>query len=210
MRTSVKLDLLRGRNWKLCDKDLNKEPEDGLKNLLIDDNSGELLKLLEEKEALEKELAALKEQYDALYSEAARIKADFHNYKRRSESNLKRQKDMIVAELVLNLLPVIDNFERALDCDFDKESNFYRGIYMIYQDLLSVMTSFGVTPIKALDEPFNPAFHEAIAVETVTSADRDGKVVKEVLRGYALNGEIIRPAKVIVGRLNEEEVGNDE
>lgn len=81
---------------------------------------------------------------------------------------------------------------------------------MIYQDLLSVMTNFGVTPIKALDEPFNPAFHEAIAVETVTSADRDGKVVKEVLRGYALNGEIIRPAKVIVGRLNEEEVGNDE
>lgn len=194
----------------MCDKDLNKEPEDGLKNLLIDDESGELQELLEEKEALEKELAALKEQYDTLYKEAARIKADFYNYKRRAESNLKRQKDMIVAEVISNLLPIIDNFERALDCDVDRESNFYRGIYMIYQDLLNVMAKFGVTPIKAMDEPFDPAFHEAIAVEAVANDDRDGKVVKEVLKGYALNGETIRPARVIVGRLKEEEVGNDE
>ena len=75
------------------------------------------------------------------------------------------------------------------------------------------MAKFGVTPIKAIGEPFDPLFHEAVAVQTVSDIDSDGKVVQEVQKGYTLNGEVIRPARVIVGKLNEEtdkEVGEDE
>jgi molecular chaperone GrpE len=129
------------------------------------------------------------------------------------ESNIEKQKNSIVAEIILNLLPIMDNFERALDCEVEKGSAFYEGTSMIYREFLNVLAKFGVTPIKAIGEPFDPLLHEAVAVQTVSDIDSDGKVVQEVQKGYTLKGEVIRPARVIVGKLNEEtdkEVGNDE
>jgi len=208
----------------LPDKDLNAGLKEGLEELAgdseVDKNrvldfckAKDIEELINEKETLEKELSNLKEQYNALYNEAARVKADFYNYKRRMESNIEKQKNSIVAEIILNLLPIMDNFERALDCEVEKGSAFYEGTSMIYREFLNVLAKFGVTPIKAIGEPFDPLLHEAVAVQTVSDIDSDGKVVQEVQKGYTLKGEVIRPARVIVGKLNEEtdkEVGNDE
>ena len=206
------------------DKNLNSGPKEGLEELVeeckLDKNrvldfceTKDIEELIKEKETLERELCDLKEQYNALYNEAARVKADFYNYKRRMESNIEKQKNSTIAEIILNLLPIIDNFERALNCEAERESAFYKGTCMIYRDFLNVLAKLGVTPIEAIGEPFDPLFHEAVAVQTVSDVDSDGKVVQEVQRGYTLKGEVIRPARVIVGKLNEEtdeEVGKDE
>ena len=206
------------------DKNLNSGPKEGLEELVeeckLDKNrvldfceTKDIEELIKEKETLERELCDLKEQYNALYNEAARVKADFYNYKRRMESNIEKQKNSTIAEIILNLLPIIDNFERALNYEAERESAFYKGTCMIYRDFLNVLAKLGVTPIEAIGEPFDPLFHEAVAVQTVSDVDSDGKVVQEVQRGYTLKGEVIRPARVIVGKLNEEtdeEVGKDE
>jgi molecular chaperone GrpE len=114
---------------------------------------------------------------------------------------------------MLELLPVVDNFERALNSEEDKDTPLYKGVSMIYRQLLSVIEKFDMVPIKSIGEAFDPSLHEAVAVEEISDTELDGKIVKEIQRGYVLKGEVIRPAKVIVGKLTdetEEEVGKDE
>ena len=196
---------------ELCCKDQHDEIEDIIDMAYEGDFNVE--ELMKEKAALEGELADLKRQYEALYSEAARIKADFHNYKRRTESNIERLRNSALTEIMLELLPVVDNFERALICEEGKDTPLYKGVSMIYRQLLSVMEKFDMVPIKSIGEAFDPSLHEAVAVEEISDTELDGKIVKEIQRGYVLKGEVIRPAKVIVGKLTdetEEEVGKDE
>lgn len=133
------------------------------------------------------------EPIDAQY---VRLMADFQNYKRRSE----KEKGDIYAyaneKIVLQLLDVIDNFERALDHDSTDEG-YVEGMRMIFQQLNGVLEKAGLEEIKALGEDFDPNFHNAVMTED--NADfESGKVTEVMQKGYLLNSKVIRPSMVKV------------
>ena len=129
-----------------------------------------------------------------------RAEADFQNYKRRTENERDELRRFGNVSLIINLLPVIDDFERAfssLDSHLAGLS-WFDGIYLIYRKLSQLLENAGVRPIESEGQPFDPRYHEAVAhVE-----GEEGKVLSEVQRGYKLHDRVLRPAMVVVGKGN--------
>jgi molecular chaperone GrpE len=135
-------------------------------------------------------------QIEELTTLLKKVQADFENYKKRIE---KEQKDFIECaskELVKQLLPVLDSFELALNNKDDKE--FYKGVELIYAQLISTLENQGLTPIKALDKEFDPYLHEALMQET--SDKKENTVIEELQRGYLFKEKVIRSTKVKVAK----------
>jgi molecular chaperone GrpE len=158
--------------------------------------------------ALNKAMEESQENYDRLL----RATADFENYKKRVA---KEKSDLIRygnEELLKALLPVIDNLERALE-HANAEGNqegIKGGVEMTLQQFLQILQRFGVTPITAEGERFDPTRHEAV-MQQATSAYAPGHVVSELEKGYLLNDRLVRPAKVVVAKaLDEDAEGNME
>ena len=130
---------------------------------------------------------------------AQRIKADFANYKRRVEQERERQVKCANKELILKLLPVLDDFNYALDSvprDV-ADDDWFNGVNLIKDKLMSILEQEGVAKIDVDGKPFDPHQHEAIFCDD--DAEDEQCKVKEVIKdGYKLGGEIIRPAQVIV------------
>lgn len=149
----------------------------------------ELKKALEEKE---KEAAHYKELW-------LRALADYDNLKKRTQKEIENIQLYAGEQLIKDIIPVLDNFERAIDSVEDKESAFYNGIKMIYNQLKGVMKKYGVEEIEAQGKPFDPKLHEAIM--TVESEEYEDETVVEVLRkGYTYHSKVIRPSLVKVAK----------
>jgi molecular chaperone GrpE len=130
---------------------------------------------------------------------AQRIKADFANYKRRVQNERELQAKCANKELILRLLPVLDDFSYALDWvpQNESEADWLKGVTLIKDKLTSILEREGVSKIDVKGESFDPHKHEAIYCDE--DADDDEFVVKEVIKdGYKLHNEVIRPAQVIV------------
>ncbi|MBW8051730.1 MAG: nucleotide exchange factor GrpE [Cytophagales bacterium] len=143
---------------------------------------------------LNKELKEQKEKYLRLYS-------DFENFRRRTA---KERLDLIMQAneaLVISLLPVIDDFERArssIDKSNDIES-VKDGIKLINSNFINILTQKGLKPMEAIGEEFNMDLHEAISKIPAPGKNKKGKVIDEVEKGYFLNDKVIRFAKVVIG-----------
>lgn len=133
-----------------------------------------------------------------------RIAADFENFKKR----YKQEKESLVKfageNIILNLLPIIDNFERAIDSAKNSKNtnninNFLSGIEMIYKQLFDFLGKIGVTEIEAKDKPFDPNLHDAVQQE-VTDKYPDLTVLEVFQKGYLLHDKVIRPAMVKVSK----------
>ena len=139
-----------------------------------------------------------KEEDESLQTQFLRLTADFQNYKRRTE----KEKSDIYAyaneKFALQVLDVIDNFERAMDAA-NPEDKFAEGMQLILKQLQDVLTKNNVEEIKALGEDFDPAFHNAVMTEE-SSEYESGKVSKVYQKGYMLNKKVIRPAMVSVAQ----------
>ncbi len=136
---------------------------------------------------LKAELTAEKNKYLYLY-------AEFDNYKKRA---IKERSDLIKfghESFARDLLLVKDNFERGLQYA-DNLDALVSGLKMVTADMDKTLERFGVTTIKTVGTTFDPNMHEAVGQEE----GADGVVIKELLKGYCLNGRLLRPAKVIVG-----------
>jgi molecular chaperone GrpE len=128
-----------------------------------------------------------------------RAVADLQNFRRRAAEERQQQLQFAHEQVLVEILPVLDNFDRATECLVEGEAaqNLYRGVCMIRDQLFQVLVSFGVEVIPAVGECFDPAWHEAIeAVETTEQPE--GTIVAEALPGYRLKGRILRPSKVKV------------
>jgi len=150
---------------------------------------------------LEAALKKAQEHYDRLL----RTSADFENYKKRVA---KEKSDLIRYgnnELIKELLPVIDNLERALEhaSGEGEQEGIAGGVEMTLQQFLGILQRFGVTPIATEGQPFDPTRHEAV-MEQVTGKHDPGHVVSELERGYLLNDRLVRPAKVVVAKAHED------
>lgn len=143
-------------------------------------------------EQLEAQIAELTEALQ-------RERADATNLRRRHEEQIAGLRDMIKANVVRDLLPVIDNFERALKhVPKELESNNYiKGVESIAKQFEKTLDTIGVTRIKTVDEPFDPQFHEAVSMDEGDGSEE--YVTEELQAGYTLGNEVIRHAMVRVG-----------
>jgi molecular chaperone GrpE len=153
---------------------------------------------------LETALQKAQEEAAANYDRFLRVSADLENYKKRVS---KEKADLIRygnEELIKELLPVIDNLERALEHTSSEgaQEGIADGVTMTLQQFLGILQRFGVTPIAAEGEPFDPTKHEAV-MEQPTDDYNPGHVVAELQKGYLLNDRLVRPAKVAVAKSQE-------
>ena len=130
-----------------------------------------------------------------------RLQADFANYKKRTASEKLQISEVVKMDVLSRILPVIDNFERALKAPTDAVSDdvhsFIEGYEMIYKQLMAVLEKEGVTKIEAVGKPFDPSYHKAVM--RVPSDEYDDDIVVEVLQeGYLLGEKTLRPAMVKV------------
>jgi molecular chaperone GrpE len=143
------------------------------------------------------EIERLKEDLRREHDMYLRALADYDNYRRRVERERTTAARSGKRELILQLLEVLDGFDRALQHMGDAPSSVAEGLQLLQRKLLSVLEAQGVTPLQSLGETFNPEFHDAIG--TVRSDDMEsGTVADEVQRGYRWGDDVLRPARVRV------------
>jgi molecular chaperone GrpE len=142
-----------------------------------------------------------KEEARRLLANWQRAEADFANYKRRVEQERSEATRLANAALIINVLPVLDDLERALaSLNIELAGlTWFDGIRLIYRKLQLVLENAGVSQIEAEGQTFDPRFHEAV----MYGEGEEGKVVAEVQRGYKLHDRVLRPAMVVVGKGKE-------
>lgn len=154
----------------------------------IEDNVTDINEKLEEK--ANEELEKVNDQYQ-------RLQAEYANYRRRTQQE-KETIGLFANEKILNeLVPVIDSMERALESCTDKEDTMYKGIDLVYKQLQSTLTKFGVEEIEAVDAEFDPNLHLAVMQEVVDGVEAN-KVVMVLQKGYKLGSKVLRPSMVKV------------
>ena len=144
------------------------------------------------------ELQRLKAERDSLLERLARAQAEFENARRRGAREQQEFREFATADAVRAMLPVLDNFERALRAK-PEGTDFRSGVELIYKQLRDVLARLGVQPIPAQGEPFDPRVHEAVEmVETGEAPDHT--VLEELQRGYRMKEKLLRPAMVRVAK----------
>lgn len=133
-----------------------------------------------------------------------RMAADFENARKRQATEREELTKFAAERVMLNLLPVIDNFDRALQAAraATDVATVTQGVEMIYRQLQDLLTKTGVAPIEATGQPFDPNLHEAVQRVPAEDNQSDNTVVEEFQRGYLLNGKVIRHALVKVAVAN--------
>jgi molecular chaperone GrpE len=139
-------------------------------------------------------LAKLEEELSLEKDKLLRLVAEFDNFKKRNARDRVELLKYASEEIILALLPVIDDFERALNAEPNNE-----GIKLIHQKLISILQQRGLKAMETLNKDFNPELHDALS-QAECGSDKSGKVVEEVEKGYYLYDKVIRHAKVIVGK----------
>jgi molecular chaperone GrpE len=152
------------------------------------------------REALRLELQALKGQLEERNGQYLRITADFENFRKRTSKEQAEQEERVKCATILELLPVIDNFERArtqLNPSGEEAVNIHKSYQGIYKQLVECLKRVGVVPMRAKGQTFDPMLHEAVMREP-SSEFEDGAVIEELQRGYLLGDRVLRHAMVKV------------
>lgn len=138
------------------------------------------------------------ERETQLRDQLIRLQADFTNYKRRSENERKEYLDLGIQKVVLDMLVVVDNFERALSQVNEKDS-FSEGVELIYSQLKDLLNKYEVKEINETNIKFDPNMHHAVLVEEREGVE-DGIVIDILQKGYKMKEKILRPAMVKVSQ----------
>ena len=143
------------------------------------------------------ELVALREERDAYLEQLQRERAEFANFRRRTERDRASLRASVIRDVVGQILPVLDNLERAVAALTTQDPQLAGGVDMVRAQLAQVIAGHGVVEIQALGVPFDPTLHDAIA--SVPSLEvAEGVVIEVVEKGYRTEAELVRAAKVVV------------
>lgn len=145
-------------------------------------------------------LAAKDEELQQVREALARARADFANFRRRTQQEQEEQGKFATALLVAEFLPILDNFERALDT-IPRELRFFswlQGVDLVHQMARNVLEKRGLEPIDTLDKPFDPNYHEVVLREGEDDGS-DVVVLEELQKGYVMYDRVLRPSLVKVG-----------
>jgi molecular chaperone GrpE len=144
------------------------------------------------------ELAEAQRQRDEYLDQLLRTRAEFNNFQKRSRAQAETDRQYAVGPLALDLVAVLDNFERAADAARKAgAASIVEGLDMVHKQLLAVLAKHGVEPIAAQGQPFDPNQHEALTQQP-DAAHPEGTVIAELGKGYKLRDRVLRPSKVVV------------
>lgn len=176
------------------------------------DTPGERPEVTEPTETIQEELPTDPEELKNLlvqksqeakdtYDRLLRLAAELENLKKRHEREISEVRQFANENLLRELLPVLDNLERALEHGRQDEAPeaLMSGLELVYQDFLKVLGRFGVTPLESVGERFDPVFHHAVMEEEAPEVE-DQTVIKELQKGFLLQNRLLRPAMVVVSR----------
>src|SRR5215510_7288163 len=148
----------------------------------------------------QQELENLKKDRDEIYDRLLRKQAEFENYKKRIDREKSEFMQFASAELMKELLGVLDSFDLAIR-NADKEgaagANTLRGVELIHKQLQDTLARFGLKPVEAKGKKFDPNFHQAVSTQPANDVE-ENTVIDEMRKGYTLNGRLLRPAMVSV------------
>jgi len=164
----------------------------------VSDQTDEMVKISKvELDDLRKQASADSEYHDKML----RTMADMENLRKRLDRDRKDYINYANREMISDLLPVLDNFDRALKSveQTEESAPYLQGVEMIYKQLEELLKKQGMEEIKALGEPFNPHLHEAVQTEETDSCPED-TILDVILKGYLFRGNMLRPAAVKVSR----------
>jgi molecular chaperone GrpE len=157
-------------------------------------------------------LRKLEAERDALFDKLARLQAEFENYRKRASREQAELREYVAADMAKQILPVLDSFDLALRLKGAAVENERRlfggdrrkdelrtGVELIRRQMEDLLNKFGVRPISAVGQEFDPRFHEAIEMVDTKDA-KDHQVLEELQRGYKIKDRLLRPAMVKVAR----------
>jgi molecular chaperone GrpE len=144
------------------------------------------------------DLDKLREERDSFHQLLLRTKADFENYQKRAQRDQQEERRYALKPLVLDLLPALDNLDRAL-ASVKEESPLSQGVALVRTQLLDALKRHGITRIETTQQPFDPHQHEAM-MEQPASDQPPGTVLQVLEPGYVYNERVLRPSKVIVSK----------
>jgi molecular chaperone GrpE len=152
------------------------------------------------------EIEARASERDQYFDRYMRARAELANFRKRVERERREARDLVAAELVRDILPALDDFQRALDharetSDFEGLAN---GVELVERKLLKTLEDFGIRPIEAEGRPFDPAVHEAVTMIEAPGTE-PGTVVEELRKGYLLGDRVVRPSQVVVSESSRAE-----
>ncbi|MGY0692870.1 nucleotide exchange factor GrpE [Virgibacillus sp. FSP13] len=151
-------------------------------------------------ETLKEEMENVKQEKDDLYQKLLRSQAEFENFKKRSQKEKEKERKYKSQDLVNELLPALDNFERALNQEVtEANKSFVEGITMVYNQLKDALKNQGVEEIEAVGKTFDPNLHHAV-MQIEDDEMESNSVVEELQKGYILKDRVIRPAMVKVNK----------
>lgn len=143
------------------------------------------------------ELEAVKKQLSEGVERMKRLQADFENFRRRTRQEKEELSNMVVQDFIKDLLPMLDNFDRAMAAETTDGAKFQQGVEMIYNQLAEILKNKGLEKIDTTDAKFDPNFHQAVM--RVENPDlEDESIAMELQKGYMVKGKVIRPAMVQV------------
>jgi molecular chaperone GrpE len=146
------------------------------------------------------ELAALQRERDDLYDRLLRKTAEFDNYRKRVDRERRDHSQWAAADVLADVLGILDDFERALTVEAPPEAQAYRtGVELIHRQLGELLRKRGVTPFDTVGADFDPHQHQAVAYEATPGA-REGEIIGELRKGYRLGDRLLRPALVRVAK----------
>ena len=148
-------------------------------------------------DTIKKELDAQKVLLQQSEEQYKRLQADFTNFRRRNEKEREELSNVVLQGLIKDLLPIIDNFDRALAVEGAAGTPLHDGISMVYNQLMESLKKNGLEQIKATGEKFDPNFHQAVM--RVQDPEKEDDIIEEELqKGYMVQGRVIRPSMVKV------------
>ena len=151
-------------------------------------------------DSLSPEMAALTQERDEYRDRLLRQAAEFDNYRKRVERERRAHADQAVVDLLLELLLIVDDFDRALTVPPDESAAAYqKGVELIHAKLHDLLRKQGVKAIEALGEDFDPNQHQAV-IHEASPEHREGEVIGELRRGYTMGDRLLRPAMVKVAQ----------
>lgn len=169
------------------------------KEILKEEETKKEKKHKEDKKCKEKDelIESLQNKVKELEDKNMRVSAEMVNSLRRKDEELNRLLKFKDEDLILEILPIIDNFERALSQKSEEIENYQKGIEMIYNNLVNVLNKFEVKEIEALGCEFDPSFHQAVMTEHIDDK-KENEVIEVLQKGYTYKEKVIRPAMVKV------------
>jgi molecular chaperone GrpE len=142
----------------------------------------------------------LRRERDTLQDRLLRTAAEFDNYRKRVDRERRELSEYAGADILSDMLPIIDDLERALQASAGADAQSYRrGVELIHKQMTDLLRKRGVKPIDAVGTQFDPRYHEAVMQEA-SDDHREGEVMAELRRGYTLGDRLLRPATVKVAK----------